>query len=179
MRSMPMPIGFRFGKENILPVNMELIAIAYVCSFLLLLPFLIKGSPQWVYRILMSMNVWLPLYSWYIGKIWWQLIRLAMQFKNIYDDAIIPWYKWIDSFFLQQIIILIVPFLFWFKRFRGNLLLSLLMAVVIYWQHPISNWYVYGWEQGLCIWLSLLCISFSVQWLTNQFSSQVQSGNHV
>lgn len=170
-----MPIGFRFGKENILPINMKFIAIAYVCSLLILLPFLIKGSPQWVYRLLMSMNVWLPLYSLYIGKIWWQFISFGIQFSNTSHGSTIPWYKWIDSFLVQQLLILIVPFAFWFSRFRGNLMLSILMGVVIYWQHPISNWNIYGWDQGVCIWLSLLCISFSIQWLTKQFSSPLQS----
>ena len=174
-----MRIGFRFGKENTLPVNMEFIAIAYVCSLPLLLPFLVKGSPQWVNRILMSMNVWLPLYSWYIGKIWWQLISFAIQFSKSSQGSTIPWYKWIDSFLVQQLIILIVPFVFWFGRYRGNLLLSILMGVVLFWQHPITQWNLYRWEQGVCVWLSLLCISFSVLWLTKQFASPMPSEMYV
>lgn len=157
---------------------MEFIAIAYVCTLLVLLPWLIKGSPVWARWILMAMNVWLPLYSFSLARIWWQLFQLASSLPSQKGTTNIHWYEWVDSFLIQQIILIFVPIVFWFKRWRDNLPVSIFLGGIIYLYHPYSNWNFFRWEQGLVFWISLLCISFSIQWLTRQFPQQ-QSLAHV
>jgi len=147
---------------------MEFIAVAYVCTLLILLPWLLKGAPVWVRWILLAMNVWLPLYSFSLARIWWQLIQLARMFPSKTGTPPIQWYEWLDSFLIQQLVIIFLPILFFWNKWRGNLLLSIFLGAIIYIYHPYHNWNLFRWEQGLCIWISLLFISFAALWLTQQ-----------
>ena len=77
---------------------MEFIAVAYVCTLLVLLPWLLKGTPVWVRWVLLAMNVWLPLYSFSLARIWWQLFQLVRMFPYKTGTPPIKWYEWLDSF---------------------------------------------------------------------------------
>ena len=92
---------------------MEFIAVAYVCTLLLLWPWLLKGTPVWVRWVLLAMNVWLPLYSFSLARIWWQLIQLARMFPSRTETPI-KWYDWLDGFLIHQLIIIFLPILFFF-----------------------------------------------------------------
>jgi hypothetical protein len=172
MSDMPTPIVSRYGSETNRLTNMSFVSIAYVISCCLLLPWLVRRPHRWAIRVLNAINVWLPLYSIFLVQQWLGIYQLSRLMPASLTDQSFTWYRWIDLHLVAQIIIITLPFAFWWQRWRGHRALTLLLVITIYFYHPFRYWDLYQWPLQAAKWISLLCISFSIFWLSRSFSDQ-------
>lgn len=151
---------------------MSFVSIAYFVTCCGLMPWLFRRSNLNALRLLQAVNVWLPLYSFFLLQQWMGFYRLAQLLPEVKGQSSQQWYEWIDANLLAQILLITLPFLFVWKRWRAHRGLSLFLLIVLYWYHPYKYWDLYNWHLHAAEWVSLLCLSFSVLWLTRSFADQ-------
>lgn len=174
MTDMLIPIAFRFGSVSIPPDQMSFISIAYVVSCCLLFPWLIRRPSVAALRILSAVNIWLPLYSIFLFQQWTWFYQLYVLLPPAQINHSIDWYEMLDMHLMAKIILTLLPLLFLWKRWRSHRGLTFFLFLILLIYHPPTYWNLYNWYFHLIAWVSMLCISFSVFWLTRSFAHPSQ-----
>lgn len=66
----------------------------------------------------------------------------------------------------------LLPIFSLFRRFRENLLFSLLLLLLVIWQNPPFTWNLYAMELKIPAYLSLFCSVYGLLWLLKQLPQQ-------
>ena len=104
------------------------------CLFLqpLLLVILILVSNKWkiaVFRLVAVCNVLLIFHSFFVARQLYGIYRLVHAFRH-QDVSYNYHFGWFD---VRMALIVLLPFLFVFKRFQKSILLTILMLVLLWW----------------------------------------------
>lgn len=152
---------------------MSFVSIAYMISCCLLLPWLFwRRTVHTASRILQSINIWLPLYSIFLIQQWMWVYQLFLMMPEASGTSDIRWYEVLDLYFFAQFILMFLPFLFLWKRWRNHRGLSIFLFLLLIFYHPIKNWDLFNWHLHAAEWVSMLFISFSIFWLSQSFADQ-------
>lgn len=155
------------------------IQIAYCCSIPLLLFFSLRFvTGKWAlisHQLIATSNILLLLLSAFLVKQSMGLYHLAKQTTFFQHNASHNVIDLIDGFFIRQLIIILLPLLFLFKKWRGNKILTLCMLLLMYWNNPVSVWNNYDLLFKVLAYLSLLTAAFALLWMSNQFTVQSDS----
>lgn len=154
---------------------MSFVSIAYMISCCLLLPWLFwRPTSRIASRILQAINIWLPLYSIFLiqQSMWFYQLFLLMPLSSGTSDF--KWYEVLDFYFFTPIVLMFLPFLFLWKRWRNHRVLTIFLLLLLLIHHPVSNWDLFNWHIQAAEWVSMLFISFSIFWLSQSFADQTR-----
>ncbi len=155
---------------------MEFIPIAYCCTVSLLLMILVFPFTTYLkrvsYNLLATSNVLLIIYAVFLARQLWGLFLLARQMNDTYPGMQGQVSGIIDGFFVRQLLIILLPVLFIFKRWRSNIWLSAVLLVLVYWNYPISFWNTYHLLFKVLSYLCLFAATYALIWLRNQLPIQ-------
>ena len=111
---------------------MEFIDSAYLFLQPLLLFILISVSNKWkivVFRLVAVSNSLLTFHSFFVARQLYGIYQLLHAFRP-QDVSYHYHFGWFD---LRMTLIILLPFLFVFKRFQKSILLTVLMLVLLWW----------------------------------------------
>ena len=152
------------------------IQIAYCCSIPLLLFFSLRFiTGRWAvvsHQLIATSNILLLLLSAFLVKQSMGLYQLAKQTTFFEHHASHNFIDLMDGFFIRQLVIILLPLLFLFKKWRGNKILTVCMLLLLYWNNPVSVWNNYDLLFKVLAYISLLTAVFALLWLSNQLTIQ-------
>ena len=110
------------------------VAFAYLAPVILLLSLLLKkNNALYCKRILAAMNVCLVLFVVSACREYYNLFKLAKAFGfNVTFHGMLKLASTNIPYFAKNILVLLLPFLFLFKKLSGNLFLSALMLAFLW-----------------------------------------------
>ena len=150
---------------------MEFIQIAYciLAPFLLIVAYLhynekIKHLGA---NLLATVNVLLPFYSVFIFRQLLGLYHLTKQAADLLgaDKPGVP--ADLQWFFARQVAVIVLPFLFLLKKLQTNILLTGLLLILLFWDHPVAVWNTYDLVFKIGSYFFLFCSGYALLWLTN------------
>ena len=123
---------------------MAFIDIAYVVTVPFLLLILLFSTPLWkryTQALLATFNLLLILHAVFLARQVFGVVQLAkrMAMQLGLQSGRIPYE--LNVFTVRLSLIILLPFFFLVKKFRSSQLLSLLMLVLLYWNHPVFLWH--------------------------------------
>ena len=152
------------------------IQIAYCCTIPLLLilslPIVSPSAVLLSNRLIATSNLLLVLFSLFLIKQIKELYQLAKQTYLLPNNTGNNFFSYTDGFFIRQILIILLPCFFIFKRWRNNKLLTLAIVLLLYWNNPVAVWNYYNLIIKIPEYLSLFSVVYALLWLSNQFKYQ-------
>lgn len=77
-----------------------------------------------------------------------------------------------DWFTVRLFLSMLLPLFFFFKKFRSNGWITLVMLVLLYWNYPPVLWNGFGLLWKILTYACLLCSGFAALWLLRQLPEQ-------
>ena len=165
---------------------MYFIDVAYSFLIVLLLPcfwLLKKEYRKYLINIIAVANITLLFYSVFVARQLYALYSMMKQFNNTGNYSIHSTYGWFE---LRLAMIIILPFLFLFKKLSANGWLTLLLLILLNWSRCqqylspgtdfLSSWSVYYSFGDLAFkilnYLSLIVGGYALLWLLKRLPYQ-------
>ncbi|MEN9685246.1 MAG: hypothetical protein RLZZ28_1032 [Bacteroidota bacterium] len=149
---------------------MEFIQIAFCSTVpLLLLVSLFRSKQQYFFfNLLAASNLVMIGYSIFELR---QLVALYQFAREMGIDTRLKFNDFNVASFRLAVVILL-PFLSLFRRFRNSLRFSVLLLVLLYWNYPVQYWNNLGLLLKIASYCCMLCSSYALLWLMHQLPHQ-------
>ncbi len=150
---------------------MEFIQIAYCCitPFLLIVAYLHYDEKvkQLGANFLVAANVLLTFYSVFLFRQMLGLYHIAKQAAEMFGVTQPAAPAELQWFFARQVAVIILPFLFLWRKLQANILLTALALVLLFWDHPVAIWNTYDLVFKIASYFFLFCSGYALLWLLN------------
>ncbi len=155
---------------------MQFIQIAYCCiaPFLLIIAKLHyeKKSKRFGDNLLATANCLLIFYSIALTQHLLGLYHVATQAAAIFGESGPSAPESLHGYLAREIALILLPFLFLIKKLRVNILLTIVVLVLMYWNNPPEVWNRYDIEIKILSYFSLFCSGYAMLWLLNMLPHQ-------
>lgn len=154
---------------------MAFVDVGYIITVLCCLTalfFVPHDRKQYLWAVLVAANLLLVLHSIFMVRQVAGILQIARKAANQLGLPSTPIPYQLDGFTLRLALIVLLPVLFWFRQWRSNLWLSLLLVYLLLDMHPVSLWYATGFTFKIMNWLCLLCAAYALLWLRKRLPWQ-------
>ena len=150
---------------------MEFIQIAYCCitPFLLIVAYLHYNEKikQLGANLLATANVLLPFYSVFIFRQMLGLYHLAKQAADLFQTTQPTAPEGLQWFLARQVAVILLPLLFLWKKLQASIILTVILLLLLFWDHPVTIWNTYDLGFKIASYFFLFCSGYALLWLLN------------
>lgn len=150
---------------------MQFIQVAYCITVpLLLMGWLVAGGrARKIFTNLLAVsNLLLIGYSIFLVRQLFALYRFSRQFRLQQPEQVFR----LDITTIRLLLVIFLPWFFLYRPLRQSRWYSLLLLLLLYWNHPVYSWNDYDLFTKIPVYLSAGCSGYALLWLQNQLPYQ-------